>query len=533
MEQRIIKEALKNPEIYPKDELGRKNIKVIETHISWVFLTGKFAYKVKKAVNFGFVDFTTVKKRRFYCEEELRLNSRLSPEIYLGIVPISMNEKEEINLASKGKIIEYALKMKELPQQSIMKNKLTKDEVSFHLIDNIAKKIAHFHEQLPIDEKEAKEYGSFSTIKYNWEEHFYQSRPFLSSLFQKKFFYRIREIIGKSLEENKELFEKRIKEGRVKRCHGDLHSANIFVLNDDEFYIFDCIEFNLRFAYSDVANEVAFLSMDLDFHDRPDLSDFFVWKYSTYAKDFELLRLLDFYKCYRAYVRAKVAAFSWQNIKDKKKREEQRELAQRYLKLAYTYANSLPLKKRIIVMMGLPGSGKTYIGRRIRKELNFTHFTTDLIRKDIAGLYPEEDSASAYGENIYSAYMTRRTYEELFKRAALLLNKKRSCILDGTFLTQFLREKLKDWIKKQRIKEENFYPIFCYAPEWLILRRLKKKKKDTISFSEATPEVYFKMKAQFTPPTKEEFQPYELTSINTTKGKKILAMLISKIRKTS
>jgi uncharacterized protein len=333
-EQKQVVEALLNSQAYP-EESGK--IKLIQTHISFVFLTKKFVYKMKKAVNFGFLDFSTLEKRQFFCEKELQLNRRLCAEVYLEVVPI--NKSNNIKIKGEGETIEYALKMKRLPQQKIMTLLLKQDKVTNKIIDELTKIIASFHSKAQLG-SDINEYGSLKIVKTNWEENFAQTLKYIDQTITKNNFEFIQSRVNTFMEKSKPLFENRIKNNKIRDCHGDMHSGNIFITNP--ICIFDAIEFNDRFRYSDVASDVAFLAMDLDFQKRVDLSDYFIDRYITYSKDQELVKVLSFYKCYRSYVRGKVISFKLDdpnvNLAEKKIAIKE---AQSYFKLAGKYAKEL------------------------------------------------------------------------------------------------------------------------------------------------------------------------------------------------
>ena len=332
--QKQIVDALMKPGAYDED-VG--SIELVQTHISFVFLTKTFVYKVKKAVGFGFLDFTTLEKRRFFCEKELELNRRLCGDMYLEVVPI--NRAEAIRIKGAGETVEYAVKMKRMPQETMLSKLLEENKVDDTLVDNIAKTIADFHSKAETNSR-ISELGSLAVIETNWTENFEQTEEYVSKTISTEEFKLIRGRVEDFMKKNVPLFEKRIAEGKIRDCHGDIHSGNIFVA--DRFYIFDAIEFNERFRYSDVAADVAFLAMDLDFKERTDLSNFFVAKYVAYSGDHELTRLLPFYKCYRAYVRGKVVSFK---LKDPNVRSEEQNTAKKearaYFKLAATYAKGI------------------------------------------------------------------------------------------------------------------------------------------------------------------------------------------------
>jgi aminoglycoside phosphotransferase family enzyme len=331
VDQKQVVAALLKPETYDV-KVGRIELK--QTHISYVFLAEEFVYKVKKAVNFGFLDFSTLEKRRHFCEKELELNQRLCGDMYIEVVPV--NKSDSIKINGEGETVEYALKMKRIPEEKIMTNLLEQGKVDKKLVDKMAKIIADFHEN-GVAGKKVGELGSLAVVQTNWRENFDQTLEFVDKTIPKKSYDLIQRKVNGFMQTNNALFNKRVTENRVKECHGDIHSGNIFVA--DRIYIFDAIEFNERFRHCDVASEVAFLAMDLDYLERQDLSNFFVEKYVDYSGDKELLLLLDFYKCYRAYVRGKVISFKLNDhsVDTKEKAVTIRD-AKAYFALAAEYA---------------------------------------------------------------------------------------------------------------------------------------------------------------------------------------------------
>jgi aminoglycoside phosphotransferase family enzyme len=334
LDQKQIVDALLQPDAYPPNP-GK--VELIQTHISFVFLTDKYVYKMKKAVNFGFLDFSTLDKRHSNCLKELELNRRLCPSIYLEVLPITYSNG--IKVGGKGEAVEYVLKMKRLPQNRIMTLLIKEGKVKKKTVDDIAKIVADFHGKAQAT-SEISEFGSLKIIKTNWEENFAQTEKYIGQTIGKAQFDHLKTIINGFLDKNKSLFESRVVNGRIRDCHGDLHSGNIFIT--EEICIFDAIEFNDRFRYSDVTADVAFLAMDLDFQNKRDLADYFINKYVEYSKDDQLTQLLAFYKCYRAYVRGKVISFKLddKNIDAKEKAAAIIE-AQAYFRLADEYVKEL------------------------------------------------------------------------------------------------------------------------------------------------------------------------------------------------
>jgi aminoglycoside phosphotransferase family enzyme len=323
--------ALSNPKAYPHSP---KSVELVQTQISFVFLAGDYVYKVKKPVDFGFLDFTTLEKRRFYCDQEVVLNRRLCPNIYVGVVSITKKGKSFL-VEGSGKEVEYAVKMRPLPYQRMMDRMLQSDQVTLQMVEMVAKRLAEFHRRAEISEELAN-IGGLDTVAKNAEENFSQVISYVNQTITKEQYERIKSYTHSFLKKNAALFAKRVKECRIRDCHGDLHAAHICFI--DGLCIFDCIEFNDRFRYIDVASEVAFLAMDLDFHRRPELSKHFADAYVKASGDKELLHLLDFYKCYRAYVRGKVESFQLDDphISEDQKAEKLA-VARRYFELAEAY----------------------------------------------------------------------------------------------------------------------------------------------------------------------------------------------------
>jgi aminoglycoside phosphotransferase family enzyme len=295
-------EVLLKPETYPHHP---QKVELVQTQMSFLFLTGDYAYKVKKPVNLGYLDYTTLEKRRFFCRQELELNRRLCPDAYLEVVPI-VSRRGQIKLGGEGDVIEYAVKMKQLPADRMMDKLLPLGLVTGEMVDRVAERLAAFHHNA-VTSPEISDYGKPEAIKINTDENFTQTKKYIDISISSGTYSQIKAYTDNFLKSKKSLFHKRVKEGRIKDCHGDLHAAHVCISNG--IYIYDCIEFNDRFRYGDVASEVAFLAMELDRFRHADLSQAFVDAYVRISRDEDLPQLLNFYKCYRAYVRGKVTSF--------------------------------------------------------------------------------------------------------------------------------------------------------------------------------------------------------------------------------
>jgi aminoglycoside phosphotransferase family enzyme len=324
-------EALLDPGAYPDTTHG---VELVQTQMSFVFLTDDYVYKVKKSVNLGYLDYTTLDKRQFYCRQEVELNRRLCPQAYLGVVTITKDEGHFV-LDGRGKVIEYAVKMRRLPQEAMMDVLLGQNRALPPMVISVALKLAEFHQRAETS-AEISTFGSLETIAQNAEENFSQTEKYIGGTISRGQYQRIKAYTEGFISQNASLFNKRIADGMIRDCHGDLHAAHICFT--DDICIYDCIEFNDRFRYCDVASEVAFLAMDLDNYGRADLSHSFVNAYVAQSQDNELLKLLNFYKCYRAYVRGKVESFHLDDphiAREEKARIKER--ARRYFELAEFY----------------------------------------------------------------------------------------------------------------------------------------------------------------------------------------------------
>jgi aminoglycoside phosphotransferase family enzyme len=295
--------ALQDPAAYPEPT---SKVELVQTHISWIFLTDRFAYKMKKPVDLGFVNFTTLRRRHHYLKEELTLNRRLCPTIYLSVLPIT-KERSGVKVGGGGHPLEYILRMVRMPQERMMNEVADRGELTLTHLDRLVGVLAPFYQKAATG-PHINHYGEPGVITYNHEENFAPMKAQVGDLLSREVFEEIRDFARGFLTHQRPLLRRRLREGRIRDCHGDLHMGNICLA--DGIYVFDCIEFNPRFRYGDVAADVAFLAMDLDFHGLAEFSRHFTTGFAAAAADEELLQLLDFYKCYRACVRGKINAMA-------------------------------------------------------------------------------------------------------------------------------------------------------------------------------------------------------------------------------
>lgn len=459
------------------DKLAKKyGFEIIQTHISWVLLSEDKVYKIKKPVDFGFLDYTTIDKRLEFCKKEVELNRRLAEEIYEGISTI--NERDgELYIDEDGDVVDYAVRMKRMPQDRMMdvliKNNLITDEE----IEALAKKVAEFHKKAKTDDY-ISSFGSLETNKFNTDENFQQTEDAVGEFITQFQYESLKRFTDEFYKKNQELFDKRIKEKKIRDCHGDMYSRNICIVNKDRIFIYDCIEFNERFRYSDVASDVAFLLMDLENLERWDLSDKFLKSYLEYSSDESLNDVLGFYKIYRAYVRGKIAFF--QNNKEE---------ANKYFDLAFGY---LPkeYKPKVLVFSGLSGSGKSTVALELSKRYGFVVLSSDVIRKRLAGLSLNDKEMVSFGEGIYSMEMTKKTYSKMFEDAYQLVRIGKSVILDATFLRNSSRSAVERLFKRLGIKP---VIVFFDIDDETAKKHFEKREKEN-SISDGRFEIYLKQK---------------------------------------
>ncbi len=453
-----------------------------ETHISWVLIGKEKVYKIKKPVNFGFLDYSTLNKRLEFCKKEIQLNRRLAADMYLGLSKIVMT-KEGPDIDKQGEILDYAVRMKKIPQDRMMDVLIRRNAVTDKHIDALAKIVAGFHKKAETNEY-ISSFGSIETNRKNTDENFEQTREAIGEYITPFEYESIKSYTNRFYKEKAELFERRINGKKIRDCHGDMYSRNICIVSESKIYIYDCIEFNERFRYSDVANDVAFLLMDLENFERYDLSESFLKYYMKYSHDESLTEILNFYKIYRAYVRGKISFF-----------QKQKEASKLYFDLAFGYLPN-EFKPKLIMMCGFTGAGKSKIAEKLSELIKAEILSSDIIRKKLAGISIYEKDNSPFGKGIYSSQMTERVYNELATGAYALLREGKNVILDATFLKASQRVTVRNTLK--RIGIEPF--IVCVeADEKTIKEHLKKREKEN-SASDGRYEIYLRQKDIFEPP---------------------------------
>lgn len=475
---------------------GTKTFKILQTHISYIIITDELVYKIKKPVNFGFLDFTTREKRKFFCEREVELNRRLCGDLYIGVVPITRTGGG-YQIEGEGEPVEYAVKMKRLPEAGMMQRLLAEGLLIRGHLDLIVETLVPFYRTAETGER-VNDYGSLEVITYNTEENFEQTRAFVGCALTRRKYEHIVNYTRTFIKERADLFRRRLEGGYIRDGHGDLYSANICFDNLKRVYIFDCIEFNDRFRCGDVAQDLAFLAMDLDFYRLRDLADYFIQEYVKKSGDHGLLKVLDFYKCYRAYVRGKIGCFTSVDERvPEGERKKALEAAQKYFDLAFHYAQGQP---KVAVFMGLSGTGKTFLASKVLEKYPAVYLSSDIERKRLLSLSPEEHHFAEFEKGIYSPEMTERTYARLIERALEEASFGRDVLVDATFREKRVREKLKEVLEGAEIEP---LWIWCLAPDEVVKERIEKRLKEKTA-SDALFETYLKQKERFEPPWEEK-----------------------------
>jgi aminoglycoside phosphotransferase family enzyme/predicted kinase len=437
----LLAEALSRPEAYPH---ATGNIEVVETHISWIFLTDSWAYKIKKTLNLGFLDFSTLQKRHHYCNEELRLNRRLCPELYLAVVPVVCSANTFL-MDAEGEIVDYAVKMVRFERTKELDRMLSGKFLKEEHIDTLSGMIANFHTSLPATPVESG-FGHPDNLIKPILHNFTSMEPIATSEDEIK---RLEFLKAWSIREHQRLyplFLQRKSGGFVRQCHGDMHTGNM-VLWKERIFIFDCIEFNENLSIIDVISDLAFLFMDLEHGGESGLAWRLLNNYLTNTGDYGALPLLRFYSVYRAMVRAKVTAIRYAQTTGQDLAQKTLEEHRSYIELALDYTRNK--KALLILTFGVSGSGKTFVSRNIAQKTGGIHLRSDIERKRLAGLGPLERSER--NGALYTEEISRQTYRRLLDLAALCLSEGITAIVDATFLQRCHRKLFMELAEEQQV----------------------------------------------------------------------------------
>ena len=495
METRLppLLQALLHPDCY---DHAVREMHIVETHISWVILTGSYAYKIKKPVNLGFLDFSTLEKRRFYCEQEWRLNRRLAEALYLGVVAITGSESAP-RVNENGVAIEYAVKMVQFPESARLDRMLARGELLPRHIDSLAQELAEFHGRIAIAGDD-KSFGDPDHVNEPVRQNFEQMESRIETRHRAQL-QRLQTWSMRTFTLLKNTFAERKRRGFIRECHGDAHLANMIWLNE-RVTLFDCLEFNENLRWIDTMGETAFLTMDLDDRGRSDLARRAVNAYLEFTGDYEGLAVYRFYQVYRALVRAKVACIrlSQEGLDEQEKQRTGVEYLG-YADLAERYTQ--PLHPALIVTHGLSGSGKTWLSQQLLEAWDVIRLRSDIERKRLHGLAPHARSGSDVDQGIYSAESSRQTYARLAELARSILATGYPVMVDAAFLKRNQRERLRAVAHELRVP---CMILDLQAPESLLRERLRQRVRQSREVSEASLAVLQRQLATHEPLTADE-----------------------------
>ncbi|MBD2430712.1 MULTISPECIES: AAA family ATPase [Fischerella] len=452
------------PGFYPHPV--QEPVKLIQTHVSYVLLTGDFVYKLKKPVNFGFLDYSTLEKRKHFCEEELRLNQRGAPELYLEVLPIAL-VGEQYQLG-ETQAVEYALKMRQFPQEALLSEMFEQGKLKQRHIAQLGRVVADFHGKTVTNDY-IRSFGEVSQVRAAFDENYQQTEKYIGGPQTQVQFEETKKYTDQFFAERGELFKSRIANDYIRECHGDLHLRNI-ALWQDKILLFDCIEFNEPFRFVDVMYDVAFTVMDLEARQSQDLANVFLNTYIEQTGDWEGLQVLPLYLSRQAYVRAKVTSFLLDDPGvPTEAKQEATKTAATYYKQAWEYTQ--PRQGQLILMSGVSGSGKSTTARYLAQQIGAIHIRSDAVRKHLAGI----PLLQRGGDDLYTPEMTQKTYTRLLELGIMLASQGFNVILDAKYDRQQLRQEA---IAQAQAKQIPLDILYCKAPHDVLQQRLQQRTGD-------------------------------------------------------
>ncbi len=469
---------------HPAGRIARR-----ETHVSHVFLAGAFAYKLKKAVKFPFLDASTLQRRKRFCQLELTLNRRLTPATYLDIVPV-VETQAGLKLGGRGRVVEWVVKMRRLPDARMLDRLVAANKVGRRDMQRLAGRLILFFAKAGRN-RAIDRFGQPAQVAHLLLGNLQECQPFLGKLFSEADQRLLEAAYRQWLALNEPLLARRVKERRIIDGHGDLRCENICMT--EPVSVFDCVEFQPAFRCGDMVNDFSFLLMDLEFRGRADLAAVLEARYRRAVHDATAEAVLPVYKCHRSLVRGKVRGLAWQQHPNTVEGRRIRGLARRHFQLATRYARQFA-PPRLIIVGGLIGSGKSTLARALAKSFGAVWLRTDEIRlTEFAGT---RRANQGFSQGIYAPHISELVYQRLIRRAEEHLRNGLSVVCDGTFSKATGREILRQLARRQKA---SFHFIECAVPRAIALRRIAKRYASRSDISEAKPEHYARLKAGFEP----------------------------------
>jgi hypothetical protein len=460
----------------------------VTTHISWVFLTDREVWKLKRPVDYGFVDYTTLERRRRCCEAEVRLNRRLAPDVYLGVAPVRLGPRGHW-FGPDGDVVDYAVRMRRLADDRSAEALLRRGALTPEHLTRLAERLARFF----TDAAPAPQAGTIEVIRGNVVENFTQVEPFVGRFVSRETFDAVQAWQLGLLERQSGRFRGRIEQGRIRDGHGDLRLEHVY-FEDAEPLVIDCVEFNERLRCGDSAGDVAFLAMELTARSRADFAEQFLAAFALASDDHDLYGVVDFYAGYRAWVRGKVAAFlAADPFTPREKASRKAEEARSLFDLARSYAQARSDVPPVVAIGGLIGSGKSTLAEALGRAVGVPVVSSDRIRKALAGVRATERAP----EGAYSAAFSARTFDDLFRRAAVVLDSGRGVVLDATFRERALRLRARDLARRHG---RRFLFVETVCDEATLRERLRRRATGP-SVSDAGEALLERVRAGFEPVT--------------------------------
>jgi uncharacterized protein len=474
--------AMASPDFYPHSP---PDVIHKQTHISDVFLAGDLVYKVKKPVDMGFLDFTTLEKRYRFCNEEVRLNQRLTKDIYLGVEKITC-DRDRYALNTSAKTIEYAVKMRRLPDENTLKHLLRSNRVTEKLMDTLIHTLVDFYENSVLDKKDMYQFGSLENIQSKCRDNFTCLPEFSDTGSNKRKIQMIETATRVFLDRHKDIFDRRIENNHICDTHGDLKAEHVY--DYQGIQILDCIEFNQEFRYQDTASDLAFLAMDMEFLGHRPAALFLLSRYVNITSDPDLMQVIDFYKCFRAMVQVKVYNLQIGQISqigqipsnaDVKKAELSHKMEQ-YVDLGYQYALKMACPV-IWVVCGMIATGKSTVAKKLGALFSIPCIRSDEIRKFLFDDTSKKSSDQGFEQGMYAPKATTLVYGRMLLTAQAALEKGSSVILDATCRRRRQRQ---DMLQLAKDTSANIIFVECRCPDREIKNRLK-TREHTSSLSDA------------------------------------------------
>lgn len=492
-------QAMLQPAFYPHPV--KAPIQLMQTHVSYVFLTGDYAYKVKKPVNFGFLNFSTLEARQHFCLEEINMNRQNAPEIYLDVLSINQTDNHQFELNGTGQAVEYVVKMREFPQDDLFISLFEQGKLKEDHMEELGKIVAQFHFLAQTNDY-IRSFGEVAQVRQAIDENYQQTEKYIGGPQTQQQFEETRQYTDAFFDNQPELFKSRIENQKIRECHGDLHLRNI-CLWKNKIQLFDRIEFNEPFRFVDVMYDVAFAVMDLEARGSKELGNAFLNTYVEQTGDWLGLQVLPLYLSRQAYVRAKVTSFLLDDpgVPEAAKKEAMVTAAD-YYKLAWNYTQQR--QGKLILMSGLSGSGKTTVARHLARKLGAIQLRSDAVRKHMAGISLQEKG----GAELYSHEMNQKTYDRLLELGIKLASQGWTVILDAKYDREAARTNAIANAKNHQLPIEI---IHCQAPEAILRDRLSTR---TDQVSDATADLITQQQADTEPFTEAELA--FVTNLDTT-----------------